>query len=83
MMQLVIRPGGQVQCVYAEAIDLNELGQPLIERASYVEPDDSGQWWADMRPIGGPVLGPFRPRSKALKAESDFLDLHWLACNLS
>lgn len=44
-----------------------------IQRASHVEPDDTGNWWADMAPSGGPVLGPFLLRSLALDAE-----LHWL-----
>jgi len=44
-----------------------------IRRASYVEPDDHGQWWADLHPVGGPCLGPFPRRSAALAAE-----LRWL-----
>jgi len=34
-----------------------------------VEPDAEGCWWADMGPVDGPVLGPFRSRSVALAAE--------------
>ena len=40
-----------------------------ITRASRVEPDAEGFWWADMGPVDGPVLGPFR----ALQAESGWL----------
>jgi hypothetical protein len=64
--------------VYAETIDLGVLGHLVISRASHVEPDDSGRWLADLRPIGGPVLGPFERRSEALAAEIAWLEAHWL-----
>lgn len=39
-------------------------------RASHVEYDDARRgWFADMRPSGGDVLGPFRSRGEALAAE--------------
>jgi hypothetical protein len=44
-----------------------------ITRASHVEPDAEGYWWADMGPSGGPVLGPFTSRSAALGAERGWL----------
>jgi hypothetical protein len=77
-MELLIRPGGEVRCVYDEAIDLHELGQPHIRRASTVEPDEQGHWWADLAPVQGPRLGPFRQRRQALDAEQDWLSRHWL-----
>ena len=58
-MELLISPGGQVRCLYDETIDLHVLGHPVIRRASRVEPDDTGQWWADLQPMNGPRLGPF------------------------
>ena len=78
-MELVIDPGGLIRCIYAETIDLNALGQPTIRRASHVEPDDSGRWWADLSPVTGPGLGPFDTRSEALDAEVRWLKEHWLA----
>ena len=75
-MQLVIERGGLVRCLYEEAIDLTTLGTTAIVRASYVEPDDEGCWWADLSPVHGPKLGPFTLRSDALQAEH-----HWLECN--
>lgn len=36
----------------------------------------SNKWWADMLPVGGPVLGPFDDRDTALKTESDWLRAH-------
>jgi hypothetical protein len=77
-MDLIIGPTGQVRCVYDETIDLAALGQPVIRRASHVEPDADGRWSADLHPMGGPILGPFDHRSEALTAESAWLHAHWL-----
>jgi len=55
--------------VYGEELDLRELRRLQITRASHVEPDKDGFWWADMGPVDGPVLGPFKNRTEALGAE--------------
>ena len=72
MVLLIDRQGG-MQCLYTEALDLHALGALQIIRASHVEPDATGWWWADLAPVSGPRLGPFRYRSQALQAET-----HWL-----
>lgn len=77
-MQLVIEPDGTVHCIYDEAIDLAAFGSLSITRASHVEPDESGQWKADLSPVSGPSLGPFATRSEALTAERMWLEQHWL-----
>jgi hypothetical protein len=77
-MELLIHVGGEVRCVYGEAIDLHVLGQPHIRRASTVEPDEQGRWWVDLAPVQGPRLGPFQRRSQALDAEQQWLIRHWL-----
>ncbi len=77
-MKLVIRPGGQVRTLYFEAIPLEMLGSTRIVRAGTVEPDVDGDWYADLRMTGGPVLGPFSVRSQALAAEVAWLEAHWL-----
>jgi hypothetical protein len=77
-MQLVITPCGEVRCVYGETIDLAQLGSLAIHRGSHVEPDSVGQWLADLKPVNGPVLGPFASRSQALAAEADWLVANWL-----
>ena len=69
-MELVVDAGGDVRCIYDEELDLRELGKLQITRASHVEPDRDGFWWADMGPVGGPVLGPFKNRTEALHAET-------------
>jgi hypothetical protein len=69
-MELVVDAGGDVRCIYGEELDLREIGRLSITRASHVEPDSEGHWWADMGPVDGPVLGPYGSRSAALGAES-------------
>ncbi len=75
-MDLFIAPDGSALAIYAEAIDLRTLGTTTITRASHVEPDDSGQWFADI--VDGPQLGPFTRRSEALAAEVAWLTEHRL-----
>ncbi len=78
-MLLRIDAAGTVTCVYGEEIDLSVLGAVSIRRASHVEPNDLGQWWADLSPVDGPRLGPFLLRSQALEAELAWLEAHWPA----
>lgn len=76
--QLFCRPDGLIEAIYTETIDLAQLGPTVIHRASHVEPDTAGRWWADLSPSGGSQLGPFACRSAALAAER-----HWLLDHLS
>jgi hypothetical protein len=78
-MQLVIDSGGQVRCLYSEVLDLAALGPLSIQRASHVEPDQDGRWWADLAPVSGPRIGPFTKRSAAIAAETAWLEQHVLA----
>ena len=78
-MEIIVEPAGTARCLYAEDIDLTCLGEVDVVRASFVEPDHEGKWWADLLPVGGPKLGPFDRRSDALAAETDWLRAHWLA----
>lgn len=77
-MQILIQPSGIARCLYDEAIDLSSLGLLQIERGSHVEPDQQGQWHADLSPVAGPRLGPFDHRSQALAAERQWLEANWL-----
>ena len=72
-MELVVGTDGGVRCIYDEALDLRALGKLQITRASHVEPDSEGNWFADMGPVEGPVLGPFGTRGEALAAERGWL----------
>ena len=80
-MDLVVDRTGHVRCVYCESIDLATLGRAEIRRSSHVEPDERGCWLADLSPVAGPVLGPFRRRSEALEAELAWLVSNWLPGN--
>ena len=77
-MMLVVDLQGGVHCLYSETVDLASLGSLSIRRASHVEPDPQGKWWADLAPVGGPELGPFARRTEALAAERQWLETHWL-----
>jgi hypothetical protein len=72
-MELLVGCDGVARCIYAEVLDLREIGKLQITRASHVEPDSEGHWWADMGPSGGPVLGPYGSRTEALRAERGWL----------
>jgi hypothetical protein len=72
-VELVVDAGGSIRCIYGEELDLRALGKLQITRASHVEPDAEGYWWADMGPVGGPVLGPYGSRSEALAVERGWL----------
>ena len=74
-MQIVIKPTGVFVGIYSDDFDYGELGKPQIRRASHVEPDVNGQWFADLSPADGPKIGPFDKRNEAIDAELEFLSL--------
>ena len=73
-MEVVIKPNGAIIGVYSDSFDYGKLGKPQICRASHVEPDESGRWFADLSPVKGPKFGPFDKRSEAIEAEIEFLN---------
>jgi hypothetical protein len=75
-MQIFIRPDGGAQCLYGEKIVLQTLGSLDIKRASHVEPDPDqpGNWYVDLSPVGGPVMNGFTSRADALKWEETWLN---------
>jgi hypothetical protein len=77
-IHLVISTTGEIRCLYGEELPLATLGTLSIARASYVEPDRSGKWFADLSPAGGPRLGPYEQRSLAIKKEIAWLQSEWL-----
>jgi hypothetical protein len=60
-----VEADGVAHCIYDETLDLGALVKLQTTRASHVEPDAEGSWWADMGPSGGPMLGPYGSRSEA------------------
>lgn len=77
MPTLIIADNGDVRSIYDDetADFLRTLGIVSTRRASHVEPAADG-WTADMAPVGGPVLGPFRTRAQALEAEAAWILEH-------
>ncbi len=94
---------GTVHCVADPTIDLEELGEVTLRRASHVLPlspplqfvfkglralfGEKGRvanwtrswkchWVVDLSPSGGPYLGPFTDRSKAIADEVMWLEEH-------
>ena len=78
-MELVFKPNGDGQCIYAESIELEAIGSIRIRRASHIEPTTHGKWIADLSLThNGPLLGPFDKRTDALSAEVRWLRENWL-----
>ena len=73
-MQILVTPTGIMQMLYSETFDPDTFGPTNIRRASHVEPDPYGKWFADLSPVNGPKLGPFAKRSEALAAEIDWIN---------
>jgi len=77
MTNITITPNGDLQFIYSDDLQpLLELGQPTVRRVSHVEPNQYGQWTADMSPVAGPLLGPYVYRGDALDAEREWLEEH-------
>ena len=74
-IEILIGTDGAARSVYADDARTlyAALGSVRIARASHVEPDADGAWWADMAPVAGPRLGPFDLRADALAAELSWL----------
>lgn len=77
-LDVFISPDGTMQFVHSDDLSIallgNDFSEATTKRASHVEPDGNGGWTADLGPVSGPLLGPFRTRTEALDAE-----LTWLA----
>lgn len=73
-MEVKITPKGDVQFIWDDRLaGLFESGSGTIRRASHVEPTEDGMWTADLSPVKGPILGPFKRRAEALNAEVKWL----------
>ena len=77
-LHVTVKPDGTIAAIHDDVLaDLYEEGKTEVKRASHVEPVDGGEqvnWVADMSPVGGPKLGPYRLRSEALGAEKTWLE---------
>jgi len=77
-MIISIDRNGGIRAIYSDGFNWQALGKPLIQRASQVEPDHLGLWWADLAVSGGPRIGPFARRTDAIAAELIWLEKHRL-----
>lgn len=79
-MRLIFDTTGGVRTIHSDAIVpiLREVGPVKITKhVSHVDPDEGGDWWADMSPIAADVrLGPFKTRAEALAAEAAWIEAH-------
>ncbi len=78
MVSIIFDPDGNVRHIYDDSlVELDRaLGEFHVKRASHVEPTEDGMWTADMSPVGGPLLGPFRTHEIALAKEKAWLQKH-------
>ena len=78
MAMTLVVVGNTVTGIYNDDVYtvLRGLGVASVQRASHVEPGTDGLWYADLAPVGGPVLGPYQRRQDALTAEVVWLDEH-------
>jgi hypothetical protein len=74
-----IAPDGTVFTVYTDTIDLRALGRVRAIRASVVGWDENQQAWSARVLATGEILGPFRTRAEAVKAERAVLTAHLFA----
>ena len=73
-MIISIDQAGGVKAIYSDGFNWQALGKTLIQRASQVEPDHLGLWWADLAVSGGRRKGPFARRDAAIAAEVAWLE---------
>lgn len=76
-MKLLVSPEGVITAIYSDDLVplIKEAEKVNISRASHVEPDDKGQWWATMKPFGEEVLlGPFETHKEAITEEVNYLE---------
>ena len=79
VMHLVVDPGGTVRGdLRARRSTWPPSAAARSPGPAMSSPTRDGRWHADLRPVGGPVLGPFDRRSEALAAEVAWLEEHWL-----
>lgn len=65
---------GEVKFLYNEIINLDELGDKTIQRASFVEPNKDN-WSVDFSPIGENVkVDGFKTRSEAINYEINYIE---------
>jgi hypothetical protein len=70
---LRFNPGGHIDCLYTEAIDLHALGRLQVVRATDIRFNDSSQQWETCHAETGEVLFSNRSRAECLRWEHESL----------
>jgi hypothetical protein len=70
---LRFNPGGHIDCLYTEAIDLHALGRLHVVRATDIRFDDSNQQWDVRDADNGNVLFSHPSRIECLQWEQNNL----------
>lgn len=75
-MKILVEKNGTTKQIYNDDFIIEALQIETIRRASVVEPVELSpdRWTADMSLSTGPILGPFKRRDEAIKAEIDWLE---------
>lgn len=73
-MFLNILPDGTIESLYTDEIDLQEIGNLSVKRASHVEFNSDKQAWFVTIVDTGEVFGPHKTRKAALKEEVEVLE---------
>lgn len=72
----LVAKNGELHAIYDDAlVPLFDGASVAVRRASHVEPQGR-HWYADLRPVGGPVLNHFKTRQEALDAEVQYINQH-------
>jgi hypothetical protein len=72
-LEITITPDGDVQCLAPDDLDLRDVGQLYVRRASHVEFDNERAVWYVQLP-NGIELGTFATRAEALAHEITHLN---------
>lgn len=74
-MHVKVDTSGVLHFIWSDKLrPLFDAGAGVITRASHVEPTETGEWGANLSPVGGPTLGPFKERQAALDAEVKWIE---------
>ncbi len=74
MTVLTFDPDGRGHCLYTEAIDLHQLGELAVVRATTIEFNPATQAW-DVTDAGGAILFSDASRSRCLAWELENLQV--------
>lgn len=79
-----ILPDGTIRFIYDDSLKwLSSESNIFLKRASHIEAnvnDNKVEWFADLSPVNGPLLGPFASREESIEAEKHWLHKYHLPC---